>query len=335
MKGMGIILMVMGHAGCPLWLRDWIYLFHMPLFFFVTGYLFKENYVDEKRRYLYRRFQSCYVKFVKYGLLFLVFQNLFYHIGFGSYFDLRQFLSKAVMIVAFSGNQSLLGPYWFLIEMFFASILFLAVVCLYRGCDLRKFFGNDRSGYIACLLGALLIAFVISILPVRIPKISPKTFLAVSYMIAGLLIRKTDLNIHPVTGLICWVSLLPVLPFHVGSEEDNGMGVRGVHMFIYFSCSLVGVLGAMGIAGRVDGHTRRILSYIGANSFYVLTFHLACMVVAVNVPGLLAGIPFRIDRFPIHHTDIGMLWVPLTIIGLAGGLLFAMLINRLKYKMTR
>ena len=39
-KGIGILLVVMGHnlQGIPA-LTSWIYSFHMPLFFIVTGYL--------------------------------------------------------------------------------------------------------------------------------------------------------------------------------------------------------------------------------------------------------------------------------------------------------
>lgn len=51
-KGIGICLMVLGHA---LWLgplRDIIYLFHMPLFFITTGYLFKETWLVPPPHYM-------------------------------------------------------------------------------------------------------------------------------------------------------------------------------------------------------------------------------------------------------------------------------------------
>ena len=41
-KAIGIILMGIGHSGCPKLLRDFIYTFHMPLFFLCSGYFFKE-----------------------------------------------------------------------------------------------------------------------------------------------------------------------------------------------------------------------------------------------------------------------------------------------------
>lgn len=39
-KAIGIILMVIGHSGCPKYLNDYLYMFHMPLFFFCSGYFF-------------------------------------------------------------------------------------------------------------------------------------------------------------------------------------------------------------------------------------------------------------------------------------------------------
>lgn len=39
-KGIGIFLMVMGHSGIPRSMHDWIYSFHMPFFFILSGYFF-------------------------------------------------------------------------------------------------------------------------------------------------------------------------------------------------------------------------------------------------------------------------------------------------------
>ena len=40
-KALGIMLMVMGHSGCPDFLYRFIYMFHMPLFFFCSGFFMK------------------------------------------------------------------------------------------------------------------------------------------------------------------------------------------------------------------------------------------------------------------------------------------------------
>ena len=45
-KGIGIILMIIGHMpSIPSAVHNWIFSFHMPLFFFLSGYMFKKKKV--------------------------------------------------------------------------------------------------------------------------------------------------------------------------------------------------------------------------------------------------------------------------------------------------
>lgn len=53
LKGLGIILVVWGHLNLPRAVEIIIYSFHMPLFFFISGYLFKNgnrSYSDYVRK---------------------------------------------------------------------------------------------------------------------------------------------------------------------------------------------------------------------------------------------------------------------------------------------
>ena len=46
-RAIGICLVVLGHtAGLPEFAMQLIYSFHMPLFFFISGYLLKDSYLD-------------------------------------------------------------------------------------------------------------------------------------------------------------------------------------------------------------------------------------------------------------------------------------------------
>lgn len=51
-KGLGIILMVIGHTNSPF--RDFIYLFHMPLFYMISGFLFNPNKIYDKKHFYSR-----------------------------------------------------------------------------------------------------------------------------------------------------------------------------------------------------------------------------------------------------------------------------------------
>ncbi len=86
-KGIGIIFMVLGHSGIPCSIHDFIYLFHMGLFFFVSGYFLKlpKNYEEIKWHqdyYLFvkKKLKALWLPFVEYGLFFLALHNVFYDI---------------------------------------------------------------------------------------------------------------------------------------------------------------------------------------------------------------------------------------------------------------
>ena len=67
MKGIGIICVVVGHSGS--WLTPYVYMFHMVLFVFISGYLFNERYVGDFKSFLKKRGKSLYWPTVKYRTL--------------------------------------------------------------------------------------------------------------------------------------------------------------------------------------------------------------------------------------------------------------------------
>lgn len=81
-KGLCIILMVIGHAGCPSALFRFIYIFHMPAFFFFSGYFLKISKLDKTKDYLIKKINALYWPFVKWSVVFLVFHNLLHYIYF-------------------------------------------------------------------------------------------------------------------------------------------------------------------------------------------------------------------------------------------------------------
>lgn len=79
-KGIGIILMVIGHSGALDFIHDFIYLFHMSLFFFITGYLLKLDYAQgwsEAKTFVVKRFKRLWYPYVKFGFIFILLHNLF------------------------------------------------------------------------------------------------------------------------------------------------------------------------------------------------------------------------------------------------------------------
>ena len=134
-KGIGILLVIIGHLG-TVWGTP-IYMFHMSLFFILSGICLSDKYLDKKVEFAYKRFVSLMIPFIIFkGMAYLV-------IHFGPWPGAEGFID----------NYHLLGTLWFLKSLFIASILGLAFIWLLRrfGCN-----NNWTPAVAALLLSAIL-----------------------------------------------------------------------------------------------------------------------------------------------------------------------------------
>lgn len=77
-KGMAIVLMVIGHCG-PLFSR-YIYLFHMAVFFIASGYCEYGKVIDGKV-FVLKKVKSLWTPFAVYNGTFTLLNNLFCYSG--------------------------------------------------------------------------------------------------------------------------------------------------------------------------------------------------------------------------------------------------------------
>lgn len=81
-KGICIILMVAAHAGLPLWLIRFIYMFHMPFFFIISGFCLKEKYFNDSITFFKKRVKNLYFPYVKWSFVFLLLHNFLFKLHF-------------------------------------------------------------------------------------------------------------------------------------------------------------------------------------------------------------------------------------------------------------
>lgn len=146
LKGMAIILMVLGHA-----LNDWpdaervrsfIYLFHMPVFFMASGYVFNMSRVRDwqgVRDFGWKRIKRLWFPYVLWTSAFTIFNAAFFnwHIVSGEVPVFRQFAYNAALI----GRTELTAAMWFVQSIFWASIAYAVVcwLCHWRGLHILTF----------------------------------------------------------------------------------------------------------------------------------------------------------------------------------------------------
>lgn len=200
-KAICICLMVIGHSGCPEYLHRFIYMFHMPCFFFISGWLLKDKYITDLKKGMFNKIKGSYYPFVKWSLIFLVFHNLLagLHIYENSY-TLHEYLIKIVRIFTMTGSEQLLGGYWFLISLCWASLFTL----LYLN-TLNRISKIAPIGISIGIIGTLLIVFFEQRVTISIPQqLKEQTFLATAFYLSGYLFHKIDKfqNISILVGIV-------------------------------------------------------------------------------------------------------------------------------------
>ena len=102
-KGIGIFLMVFGHTSLPKFASTWIYSFHMPLFFLISGVFFRPEKYNEWYGFIVAKSKTL---LIPYFLYFIV--------------------SEFLKITCNTDNVTL----WFLPVLFMTEIIFYAIVRL-------------------------------------------------------------------------------------------------------------------------------------------------------------------------------------------------------------
>ncbi|MFR1077440.1 MAG: acyltransferase family protein, partial [Romboutsia timonensis] len=68
LKGIGILLMLMGHVPFGANFDYYIHAFHMPLFFFISGFLIKIDKNMSIDNILKRKFKSLIIPYISFGI---------------------------------------------------------------------------------------------------------------------------------------------------------------------------------------------------------------------------------------------------------------------------
>ena len=124
-KGITIIFIVLGHAGAPF--TAYLYLFHVPAFFFISGYVANLD-KDSLKEYFWNRLRQLIIPFLSINLFFIFLSYLITLLGLDHVFlsspvDNLVFLSLLKNLFAQSSSVDLGGATWFLIVLFTASML--------------------------------------------------------------------------------------------------------------------------------------------------------------------------------------------------------------------
>lgn len=204
-----------------------------------------------------------------------------------------------------TGGERLLGGFWFLISMTWASVI--AVFLCHLLNKYNKLTNFSISGGVIFLL---MIAFMHAFLPFKIlSQFGPQTFLAAAFFMTGYLCKRTNIM---QSGIMRWkivFILLPLVtvPFFVLKMTD----AKGYEVFIYYIIAICGSLGVIGISTFVSKtKVSKFLIYIGNKTLYILIFHFLAFKVVGYLYIIANNLPItELSQFPVLVNTPTYLWV--------------------------
>ena len=135
-KGLAILMIVFGHTG-----HDggaFVYLFHLELFFFVTGFLYNEKkYGDQPYSFFAKRIEGAWPRYTIYSMFFALTHNFMVKhglmaVGADTVYALPQLFSSLFQGMIFQTPELLAGPMWFVPVWIFGAALFGGMVWIAR-----------------------------------------------------------------------------------------------------------------------------------------------------------------------------------------------------------
>lgn len=348
-KAMGIYTIVLGHSFLETstsQVRSFVYLFHVPLFYFISGYFFKEEHLKNPILFLKKRLKSLYIPFIKYEIIFIFLHNLFYKLniyssytsyrGSGdSFFTLHDVFINLFNAFLFKGTERLLGGFWFLTSLFFVTCIFYGISFFSRNIIIKNknivmlpivialfIFGNlffYYNRYIPLLPWDFRLFFVI--LPVyylgnlyrkyenRIPL---KIYYAIlAFMILVIINKINYVKIDSVYSVVGGIEK-PVIYLILSP-------LAGCYFIIYMSKVL-----SLTIISD-------FLQYIGKNTIIILALHFLCFKVVILAQIIRYGYPSnRLSSFPVIES--GYWFILYSSIGVCLPVLISLVLNKIKSK---
>jgi len=317
LKGIGVLSVILGHSVAVLPLLhvrigEFVYLYHIMVFFFPVGFLYDQKYADNPGAYIGKRFYGIFIRFVVYNALFVVLHNALAAAALivSEPYSLDQIIIWLAAGCVLQTNETLLGAFWFLPVLFVACVLF--------GTSVTLSYKASKRGRPALFMAAfaLLFAAVGLYMNSRGMFLSyhiQTAFLAVPILYLGWVVKRYFEAIRrclSLPGCIASGALLYLcVHFHVIGIELSRNQIGNV--FLFYPVSVLGIYFCLCLSEFVKRAlpiTRRALVYIGKHSFHYMALHFLVFKLLDRAVSLFNGDPeATFSVFP-HAYDLGLLY---------------------------
>lgn len=330
-KGIGIILVVVGHSGFQY--SPFISLFHMAIFFAIAGYCFNMKHAENFKSviiYSTKRIKSLYVPYIAFNIIFILCNNLFISMNvyttdanllgvsnierIATNFTYKDGLKEIIKVLLFSGGTQLSGAFWFFKALFCLSIIFVSSRYV-----INKI--NNKTGKI-------IVEIILLIIFVTLGRISyikniyiwniGTAFSMYFIMLFGYYFNKYKDKIKKIDGRIIIISSFVILCVLYNLGEISVVMNQYPNIVFFLIASVCGVLLTYYLANYLKNIkiVKDILCYLGKNSIVIMCFHFLAFKLVNYIHVLIYNQPKEyIAAFPVLADNYAW-WIVYTIVGI-------------------
>lgn len=303
LKALAILLVVSGHLEFSLLGMFAPYSFQLALFFFISGYLFKEKYLDDVVNFIEKRIKSLLLPYFLYSTFYLGVTALIAKLT-GKWWGMPLSLKNFFITPFLNGHQfDLSCPLWFVTQLFMTMITFLFMFRILRGIKDNKFF--HLAVFTILGISAIPLSKIIAVTPVAliiIRTMFSMFFVYLGYFYKHFIEEKYD------TLTLKWFGAVVVLQsilwmFNRDYDPEHGIGLSYVLVWARFDDQLIvpiltaltGIWASLFTVKIIYPYVKdnKFVNYMGKTTYHIMANHLLVMYIITAIFLKLNGIPIQ------------------------------------------
>lgn len=313
LKALAIILVISGHLGISIIPFFPTYSFHIALFFFISGYLFKEKYLNNLSSYSKTKAKRLLVPYFEYSIIYLIIAVIvakFTGIFYGAPINIKNYIITPLL----GGNDLLLMPaLWFVTQLFISLNVFVLV---YK--QLKKIWDNKYFHLIFFLILAIL-AIQISFSKqhnifafMAIKTLFSTFFIYFGFYYKNFIEGKFNIfNAKWIGGIIAFQSVLWL--FNTGNNPIVGVSAnlyyiiaQGIfyNQIIPILTSITGIWASLFVLEIIYPYLKnnKFIKQIGENTYHIMAVHIIIIY-------LISSFLIWFFKLPENIRGINIYWI--------------------------
>ena len=317
-KAINIFLVVLGHTAIAPQYRSYIYVFHIPLFFFLSGYFFDYSKYPTFSSFIKRRtIQILVPYFVINFITYVVWLLIGRHMGEDAMFDISPLKPFVGIFYGSTYGNSLHHnvPMWFLACLYMTEILFYPIFRTQ----------NKRSHYWAFILllcvGIIEKKFISIALPWGL-NIVPTTIILYG---CGFFFKqhiRFQINIKKAILIIIPSSVLVAIIASMNGKIEVSDAYFG-NYFLFWIGAFSGILltSSIGKLLEITHLNIKLMLFTGQNTLLIFGFHLLA-------GSVIKGITFYLLKLPLEIYQIAWVNIVYSLVSILILIPFVLFVNK-------